>query len=114
MDILEKLNAMGVRTEEGLARCLGQENFYLSLVQRALRDEEFEKLGSAIGQGRLSEAFEYAHALKGACGNLSLTPLYEPLCEITEWLRNGKVCDYAPVLGQILSTREKMLELFTL
>ena len=32
-------------------------------------------------------AFEIAHSLKGVYGNLSLTPLYEPMCELTELLK---------------------------
>ena len=54
-------------------------------------------------------AFEAAHALKGVLGNLSLTPLYEPVQEITELLRNRTEMDYTPLLETILEQR-KILE----
>ena len=65
------------------------EDFYLRLVDMALADENFEKLDRALSSHNSREAFEAAHALKGATGNLGLTPLFSPLSEITERLRGA-------------------------
>ena len=46
-------------------------------------------LEKALSAGDIKAAFEAAHALKGAVGNLSLTPLYDPINEITELLRSA-------------------------
>ena len=40
-----------------------------------LKDEHFERLSDAVSRGEVRAAFEAAHALKGAIGNLALSPL---------------------------------------
>ena len=61
---------------------------------------------SAIGAGDLDAAFEAAHALKGVLGNLSLTPAYEKVSEMTELLRARTQMDYGPLLAQVLEQRD--------
>ena len=51
---------------------------------------------SSVGNGSM---------LKGALGNLSLTPLYAPVAEMTELLREKNEMDYSAMLGEILSKR---------
>ena len=81
------LKEYGANTAEGLSRCLNNEAFYLKLVNMGLRDENFERLKAALEAHDNAKAFEAAHALKGSLGNLSLTPLYEPISALTERLR---------------------------
>ena len=87
---IEALEAYGADVKSGLARCMGMRDFYLKLVGMVLEDENFERLDRALAARDTREAFEAAHALKGAAGNLGLTPLYGPLSEITEKLRNAQ------------------------
>ena len=98
---IDALKACGADTENGLARCLGNEGFYLNLVSKALKDDGFERLQEAISAGDLDAAFERAHALKGVVGNLSLTNLMEPISEITEDLRARKDLDYTGIMETI-------------
>ena len=49
----------------------------------------------------LDAAFEAAHALKGVLGNLGLTPLYEPVAEMTECLRSKTDKDYSAYIDVI-------------
>lgn len=92
---IEKLNAFGANTKEGLERCMGNEALYLRLVNIFLNDTSFEKLKEALQINDLDAAFQAAHALKGVLGNLSLTPLYEIILEMTELLRNRTQTDYS-------------------
>ena len=87
---IEALETYGADVKAGLARCMGMRDFYLRLVNMALADENFEKLDYALSVQNSREAFEAAHALKGAVGNLGLTPLFSPLSEITERLRGAQ------------------------
>ena len=87
---IEALEAYGADVKAGLARCMGMQDFYLKLVDMELKDENFERLDRALAAQDVREAFDAAHALKGAVGNLGLTPLYGPLSEITEKLRNAQ------------------------
>ncbi len=84
---VESLKAFGANTEEGLARCLNNEAFYLRLVGKGLADTNFDKLREAIDAKDVKTAFEASHALKGTMGNLAITPIFEPMSELTEKLR---------------------------
>ena len=104
---IEALEAYGADVKAGLARCMGMQDFYLRLVGMELTDENFDKLDRALAAQDSREAFEAAHALKGAVGNLGLTPLFTPLCEITERLRGAE----GPVdLGGLEGAYRKALE----
>ena len=108
---IEALNELGVNTKEGLTRCMNNEKFYFKMLKMGLASDQFEKLGTELKNGNLSEAFEAAHALKGVLGNLALTPIYTPLAEMTELLRAGKDSDYIKMYEPILETRNKLLAL---
>lgn len=108
MITIEKLNAFGADTTEGLGRCFGNEVFYLKLVATIPSESNFDKLKNALEAGNLEDAFLAAHALKGVLGNLSLTPLYTKIVEITELLRNKAATDYTPLLADILAKKEEL------
>ena len=108
---IETLNEFGVNTKEGLTRCMNNEKFYFKMLKMGLASDQFEKLGAALEGNNLDEAFEAAHALKGVLGNLALTPIYNPLAEMTELLRAGKSEDYVTMYQPILEIRNKLLAL---
>ena len=104
---IETLKELGADTDSGVARCVNDESFYLKMVNLALQDGNFDKLKESIDGGDLDAAFECAHALKGAMGNVSLTPLFDPLSEITEELRARNDIDYSGYLDTIFSELDK-------
>ena len=108
---IDALREIGVEPEEGLNRCMNNEGFYLQLVKMVPGDGGFQKLEDSLGKQDLDGAFEAAHALKGVLGNLALTPLYEPVQEITELLRSRTEMDYAPLLATILEQRDILTKL---
>ena len=110
---LEALRAFGANTADGMERCLNDEPFYLEMVAMTLSDGNFDALAAAMDAGDVRAAFTAAHALKGAIGNVALTPVYEPLCALTELLR-GKdtpVEGGEALLEEIMTLREKALAL---
>ncbi len=84
---IETLKDFGADTDEGMGRCFGNKDFYLKLVRIVPGEANFDKLADAVRADDLDAAFEHAHALKGVLGNLSLTPIYKPVCDMTELLR---------------------------
>lgn len=110
---LDSLKAFGANTDEGLGRCMGDEPLYLRMVAMTLEDANFDRLREAMGAGDAEAAFGAVHALKGTAGNVSLTPIYEPLCELTELLRPRKLpADGADeLLEKIMALREEALSL---
>ena len=108
---IDMLADYGANTAEGLQRCMNNESFFLRMVKMIPGDPNFEKLYDAIEAGDLSAAFEAAHALKGMTGNLALTPLYEPLCRITELLRARTETDYTALVALIQNNHKTLRNL---
>ena len=108
---VESLREYGANVDEGLQRCFGNEALYLKLAATVPSEKNFDKLNDAINAGNLEDAFEAAHALKGALGNLSITPLYEKICEITEDLRAKKEMDYSVIMADINKLRDSYAKL---
>ena len=98
---LEKLAAYGADVKEGVARCMGMEDFYLQLAGMMLEDENLGVLEKAVAEGDVRRAFDAAHSLKGSLGNLELTPLAVPVTEITEKLRYAEeMPDLSDLMGE--------------
>ncbi len=108
---IDDLRRFGADVEDGLGRCMNDEAFYLELVNMTLEDGCFEKLSGAVEAGDKKAAFDAAHALKGIVANVSLTPLYREVAEMTELLRAGQDADYPDYLKRIVSLRNALLSL---
>ena len=111
MVTIDSLREYGADVDEGLARCLNKEDFYLKMVNMGIADDRFEKLPDIIASKDYAKAFEIVHALKGIVGSLALTPLYEPICQMTELLRKQTQTDYTDFCETIKSERKKLLAL---
>ena len=108
---IQALKDLGVNTQEGMTRCLNNEQFYFRLINKAMADPGFDKLKDALEAGDLDTAFELAHALKGVTGNLALTPLFNPLSEMTEMLRTRTAADYTPLVTAMVDAKEALVNL---
>ena len=104
---IEELKELGADTQDGLKRCGNNEAFYLKLIPKALEESKYKELEEKINEKKFAEAFEVAHALKGVLSNLSLTPIYEPIYEITELLRNKSDVDYSALLGKMWEEKNR-------
>ncbi len=111
MITIDSLREYGANVEDGLARCLNKEDFYLKMVNMGISDDRFEKLSDIIASKDYNTAFEIVHALKGVVGSLALTPLYEPISQMTELLRNKTETDYTELCEKIKSEQKKLLAL---
>lgn len=106
---IDALNAYGADTAEGLARCMNNEPFYIRVVGMALADKNFEALRAGFAADDARAAFEAAHALKGSIGNVALTPIYAPVCALTELLRgkSGPITVGEELLEEIMAQWER-------
>ena len=106
---LDELRDHGCNVDEGLKRCMNNEAFYLKMVDMFFSDgSKIEALGTALNANALDDAFEQAHALKGVCANLALTPLESKISEITELLRAHTQMDYSDMYKEISGLFDKM------
>ncbi|MBQ7202418.1 MAG: Hpt domain-containing protein [Eubacterium sp.] len=108
---VDKLKEFGANTDEALERCMNNEQFYIMLVEKALNDDSLERLEVALNNNNLDEGFEIAHSMKGVLGNLSLTPLYDIMVEITELLRSRTEMDYTPYMQKAKEVKNELVEL---
>ena len=109
---IDTLKRFGADTDDGLSRCLGNEDFYFKLIGKVVEDKNFACLEESIAAGDLDKAFDAAHSLKGVLGNLALTPIFNPVCELVELLRGKKeMVDTGTLVETILSEREKLCKL---
>lgn len=102
---IQYLRDFGADVDTGLARCVNNEALYLRLVKMVPSLDGFAKLEQATIDKDYDAAFEAAHGLKGAIGNLSLTPLYTPVVTITELLRARTDMDYSTLVAEIMTQR---------
>ena len=109
---LDKLKEFGANTEEGLSRCMNNEEFYLKMIALGLSDERFDTMKDTLLAKDYDSAFEMAHALKGVLGNLALSSIYAPMSEMTELLR-AKVedADYMSYYESVKKQRDELLKL---
>ena len=108
MITIDNLAELGANVGEGVARCMGKEDFYLKLVNMVVADDGYERLKAAIEAHDLDEGFERAHALKGAVSNVSLTPLLEPISKMTELLRDRSDIDYSDLVNKMFEELDKL------
>lgn len=89
MSMATILQEMGCEMEETMERFMDDQEFYVECFRKFIEDKELETLGGAIESDDLEESFTQAHTLKGTLGNLGLTPLYDQMVVIVEFLRKG-------------------------
>lgn len=111
MITLESLKELGCDVETGLKRCVNNEKLYLRLVGTIPGNDNFVKLYEAIEIKDYENAFQAAHGLKGILANLSLTPIYDPVAEVTEYLRAKEERDYKEVIKRIEENRLNLAKL---
>jgi len=112
MITIDNLRDYGADVDEGVKRCLDDEEFYIDLVKSVIPDERLTELEQLIAARDFEKSFEVAHALKGMYGNISITPIYEPICEITELLREKKDVDYSDFLNKAKAEKKRLDDLY--
>ncbi len=85
--LLGALYAWGADPDSAINRLLGDEEFYLDLVGKFSGGLDYKEVRSLNEKNDLEGAFLLVHRMKGSCADLSLTPLFEILDEMTEELR---------------------------
>lgn len=100
----EIFEVYGADYNSTMARFMGKEAMYLKFLDMLFKDDNLEKLGTALEQQDYEAAFAAAHTLKGVVGNMGLTPLFNAVCAIVESLRKREVPEDYNVLYQIIQT----------
>lgn len=78
-----------VDTQAALARVGGNEAIYKKLLGMFVQSSEFAKMDEALENKDYPAAAEFAHAIKGITGNLSLPELFDLSTSLMNQMRNG-------------------------
>lgn len=110
MSLIDGLKELGVNTEEGLQRMMGNTSLYERMMgtftklidDYAIRPEDFDG-------DDCTEIIEKTHAIKGASGNLSLTPIYKAYTEIVNLLRQGNQAEAKKLYEDIVPVQRDII-----
>ncbi|EOS22854.1 hypothetical protein C806_03475 [Lachnospiraceae bacterium 3-1] len=118
MNLLDELRELGVSVDEGVKRLGGNTAIYKKMLCSSfVKMMKGYVVEPDFDNENYQDVIEKAHAIKGAAGNLSVTPLYEAYGEVVNLLRNGQpeqarevLIKAIPVQEQIMGVLEKYTE----
>lgn len=109
MGLLEDLKTLGVNVDEGLERMMGNSSLYERMLVKFIKVVNDLEINPDFDNSDCAEMIEKTHTIKGASGNLSITPIYEAYSEIVDLLRSDKPDEAKEVLKNILPVQEDIL-----
>ncbi len=84
-----RLTKAGMDMESFLKRLMGNESLVKLFVNKFASDKNFEALQEAFEEKDMKKAEMASHTLKGMCGNMSLTALFDMFTKQVNHLRAG-------------------------
>lgn len=106
--IFQKLEKWGCDVNGAMERFLEDDELYLSCLQLVVSDSNLEKLGTALKEKNVEQAFDYSHTLKGVLANLGLTPMFLLAEQIVEPLRKGSAENLWEQYEALLGSNEQL------
>ncbi len=103
MDYTE-LEKAGVDVHALIERLMGNEALIRKFMNRFSENENFSELEDAVAKNDWKTACESAHMLKGMCGNLSITKLFDLFAEQVRLFRLNEN-QYAAAMMEEIRTR---------
>ena len=110
MDLLDELRGLGVDIDGGMARLGGNEGLYRKLLGSFVKAIRQYYVGADFDGTEYTEVIEKTHAIKGAAGNLSITPVYEAYTRIVDLLRAGQPEEARAILTDVLPVQEEIIQ----
>ena len=110
MSLLEELKSLGVDVDGGIHRLNGNQSLYERMMYKFLDMMKKSVVSPDFDSNDYADVIEVAHALKGAAGNLSVTPIYEAYGQIVDLLRSQKPEEARKVLEGVLPVQAEILD----
>ncbi len=110
MGLFEEMKELGVDIDGGLARLVGNEKIYKKLLSSFAKAIHVYYVEPDFDGTEYSEEIEKTHAIKGAAGNLSVTPIYEAYTKIVDLLRTDQPEEARAILKDILPLQEQIVQ----
>jgi len=106
--IFKALEEWGCDVEGALERFLDDKDLYMTCLETVITDSNFDKLGTALEDENVLEAFECSHTLKGVFANLGLSPMFSIVETIVEPLRGGSAHNLEDAYEKLLASNEQL------
>ena len=103
------LNAAGMDVAGVLDRFMGNETLLEKMLQKFAEDTNFQKLKEAAACQDEEAGLHCAHTLKGLCGNLAMSELYELFTRQVQCFRNGDPAGAFAMISEIEPVYERIL-----
>lgn len=110
MSLFEELKDLGVDVDGGLRRINKNEKLYKRLLGSFVRTIKSYYVDLNFDDSNCNDIIEKTHAIKGAAGNLSITPVYDSYNEIVNLLRSGQTEQAKLILEKILPVQKEIIE----
>lgn len=111
MKLEELKGKIDIDVEGSLSRFAGMEKMYIKFLKKLPEDGNYEKLKEAVEKKETDNIEVYAHTLKGICGNLGLTYLYEKSTQIVAAVREDRAQEIPGLMNELSEEMEKAAEL---
>lgn len=109
--IFEELKEWGCDIDGAMARFLDDKELYLTCLDTVICDKAFGRLGMALAENEVKEAFDSAHTLKGVFANMGLTPMFRIVECLVEPLREGCIEDLMPDYHRLLDANDYLRDI---
>lgn len=97
----QRLADVGIDVDDALNRFMGNESMFERFLGKFTADANYQKLLDALDAHDEEAALAASHTLKGVCGNLSMTKLFELLTDQVKAFRDGDFDGAAAMMDKI-------------
>jgi len=110
MNLIQELKGLGVNTDDGLQRLGDNSSLYERMLVK-LKDmiKDFSDQMD-FDCNNYSDIIEVVHAIRGASGNLAVTPIYEFYSEALKLLREKQPEQAKKVLEEALPVQNAIID----
>ena len=111
MNKMEQLRALGINTEEGLACCADEEEFYLEMIEEYVREgkQRYEDLSKRFADQDWKSYAILVHSLKSTSRMIGADALSEQARELEFFAREENRGQIASLHGEMMRDYESLL-----
>ncbi len=110
MDLMQELKSLGANPDEGVQRMGGNSSLYERMLVKLKDMIKDSPVRTDFDNNDYEDIIEVAHAIKGAAGNLAVTPLYESYSEFVRLLREKQPEQAKAVLEKAIPVQDAILD----
>lgn len=103
--------AWGCNVDDAMERLCDDMDFYEECLELFAKDENFELMTTSLGKKDYEAMFNQSHTLKSVAGNLGLTPIFDIVSDVVEYLRHQEYDDLELKCAKISEGRNKLIQI---